>query len=257
MVEQHSLFKAPPNQDERIWRYVDFTKLVAMLHTQALFFCRLDRLLDPFEGSYTALDNQQLGMRLKLIAEQFKGDPTAIRNLQESAALVPQMRRDARKSAAINCWHRNERESAAMWDLYLKSDEGIAISSTFKRLSEALRDSPSKVMLGVVDYIDYETEGFEDWGNMYSAFLYKRKSFEHERELRAVVLESTGDTQPVSERWNDGGVNIKVDLDALIDAIYIAPSAPSWFASVVTATVAQFGRSFRVVQSDLTREPLF
>jgi hypothetical protein len=258
MYERHDLFKAPPDPNERIWRYVDFTKLVSMLHTRSLFFCRADKLSDPFEGSYTALVNRQLKERIEEITQTFKDNPTATRNLLEGVNHMPQIRREARKRTAINCWHRNERESAAMWALYLKSDEGIAISSTFARLLEALSESPSKVMIGAVDYIDYETEGFRDWGNLFSAFLHKRKSFEHERELRAVVQdEQTLTARPSVEPWTDGGVSIKVDLDVLVDTIYIAPSAPAWFASVVAATIAQFGRSFPVVQSDLAKEPLF
>ena len=41
----------------------------------------------------------------------------------------------SRDCTAVNCWHINEHESAAMWDLYLKSNEGIAIQSTYQKLA--------------------------------------------------------------------------------------------------------------------------
>ncbi len=50
MHEKHVLFRAPANESERIWRYMDFTKFVSMLHSESLFFCRADKLSDPFEG---------------------------------------------------------------------------------------------------------------------------------------------------------------------------------------------------------------
>ena len=56
----------------------------------------------------------------------------------------------------ISCWHRSEYESAAMWKLYLKSDEGVAISTTCDRLSRCFKDgTPHDIFIGEVDYLDY------------------------------------------------------------------------------------------------------
>ena len=45
--------QSPKNENAKIWRYMDFTKLVSLLEKRALFFCRSDKLGDPFEGSYS------------------------------------------------------------------------------------------------------------------------------------------------------------------------------------------------------------
>jgi hypothetical protein len=50
-VFDHSVFKEPEDREIKIWRYMDFTKLVFSLEESGLFFSRLDRLGDPFEGS--------------------------------------------------------------------------------------------------------------------------------------------------------------------------------------------------------------
>jgi len=47
----HYKFKQPEDCEIKIWRYMDFTKLVFTLEESGLFFSRLDRLGDPFEGS--------------------------------------------------------------------------------------------------------------------------------------------------------------------------------------------------------------
>ena len=47
-------------------------------------------------------------------------------------------RKKNREEFAINCWHLNDHESAAMWKLYLKSNEGIVIQSTFTNLNTVL-----------------------------------------------------------------------------------------------------------------------
>jgi len=49
MFEPHPNFNLP-NDEARVWRYMDIGKLVALLNTATLFFCRLDRLRDPYEG---------------------------------------------------------------------------------------------------------------------------------------------------------------------------------------------------------------
>ena len=49
--KDHPVFAAPENPAIPIWRYMDFTKYVAMLESRALFFGRADLLGDAFEGS--------------------------------------------------------------------------------------------------------------------------------------------------------------------------------------------------------------
>jgi len=55
-------------------------------------------------------------------------------------ASMSEINRNWPKFNAINCWHMNDHESAAMWKLYLKSDEGIAIQSTYRKLKDAITD---------------------------------------------------------------------------------------------------------------------
>jgi len=40
------------------------------------------------------------------------------------------------KNSFISCWHYNLTESGAMWRLYLKSNEGIAIRTTTKNFKK-------------------------------------------------------------------------------------------------------------------------
>jgi hypothetical protein len=42
----------PSSEDLVIWRYMDFTKFVALLEARSLFFVRVAHLDDPFEGSF-------------------------------------------------------------------------------------------------------------------------------------------------------------------------------------------------------------
>jgi len=81
----------------------------------------------------------------------------------------------------------NRFESAAMWELYANRNSGIAIKTTYKGLKESLdKSTTDKIKFVLVKYIDFETE-WEPENNLYHPFLSKRKSLEHEKELRAIL----------------------------------------------------------------------
>ena len=52
MYQKHSAFKQPKNEDSKVWRYMDFSKLVSLIDSESLYFTRADKFEDPFEGSY-------------------------------------------------------------------------------------------------------------------------------------------------------------------------------------------------------------
>ncbi len=53
MHEKHPEFIAPQDENQKIWRFIDFTKFIDMLDKQSLYFCRVDFLGDIFEGTYS------------------------------------------------------------------------------------------------------------------------------------------------------------------------------------------------------------
>jgi hypothetical protein len=48
---QHPSFPQPPDGEVNVWRYMDLAKLLWSLKKRRLYFCRLDLLGDPLEGS--------------------------------------------------------------------------------------------------------------------------------------------------------------------------------------------------------------
>jgi hypothetical protein len=160
MYEAHPIFVQPDNEDIQVWRYMDFTKFVSFIESRCLYFTRADRFDDPFEGSYPKINVDAR----RILPPGFPPDKQDIYFKQ--MASMGEINQRWQKFHAINCWHMNEHESAAMWKLYLKSDEGIAIQSTYRKLRESITDD-EKVYLGVVKYIDYEKEWI-DAGNSFS-----------------------------------------------------------------------------------------
>ena len=240
----------------KIWRYLDFTKFASLLDRRALFFARADRLPDPFEGSYSKAN-------IRLRPELYKDIP----DFSKFHSQIETFSQNIRKFVIINSWCMNEYESAAMWKLYLKGEEGISIQSTFKRLAESFHTYEEKdVYIGKVKYIDYETEWLPE-GNFFYPFLHKRKSFEHERELRAIIWELPlkekmpgDDAAPIDwtmKIFDIGGAYIPVDLDMLIERIFISPTAKEWFNELVQSIMNKYNVEKEVIQSSLSDGPVY
>ena len=123
MYESHPIFELPADHDIQIWRYMDFTKFVAMLESDSLWFARADCLRDPFEAAYTKPMVEKYVVAKGMTKEQEKWW-----KLLNKVVLYEAKQRI--ESFYVNCWHINSCESAAIWKLYLKSDEGLAIQST-------------------------------------------------------------------------------------------------------------------------------
>ena len=125
MYEISEIIKLNRYSDEQIvWRYMDFTKFLSMLQYQSLFFCTCKKMqeMDPFEGEYPKKNLELLKKRKDFVKLPSK-------YTQKTGTY----RRKFLENVSINCWHANDTENAAMWRVYLSSQEGIAIKSSIKK----------------------------------------------------------------------------------------------------------------------------
>jgi len=143
---------------------MDLAKLVSLIDSRCLFFSRADKLGDPFEGSYPR--GNVSARQSWLAGVLLESEPGALASL---VARLPEMNKQWPKYHAVNCWHMNDHESAAMWKLYLKSSEGIAVQSTYQRLRGSITDD-EKVYFSMVKYIDYENDAIAE-GNFLFPFF--------------------------------------------------------------------------------------
>lgn len=107
----------------------------------------------------------------------------------------------------------------------------------------------------------YKLEHFVDWPSDIHLF-YKRKSFSYEQEIRALV--QTLDDVPIEKREKDYpngiypyGIGIKIDINLLIENIYISPYAPSWFYDLIKSITLKYGYNFNIKKSMLSAKPMF
>jgi hypothetical protein len=245
-----------PDAESKLWRYMDFTKYVSMLSTVGLYFARADSFDDTFEGAKglkknkavwddhylqffrDAINNPPDGYECKYSVEEVE---------QQAQKLLAELEvggQFSRKHTFISCWHENEHESEAMWRLYASYlDNAIAVKTTYDRLYRSLGRNPS-IRIGRVMYIDLG----KGYAGINDSFWRKRKSFAHEKEVRAIV---------VDRECNDMGKIIGCDLTNLIEEIFVSPSAPSWFVHLVNDVNKKYEIDICVSTSELIEEPFF
>ena len=244
LYKEHDLF-VPPTSDAVLWRYVDFTKFVSLLDKQALFFSRADKLGDPFEGSFSKVN---VALRPEIYKDQI---PEAeLQKLVEFTRQLP-------KFTLISCWHGNGYESAAMWRLYARDRDGIAIRTDFVSLSASLVGDED-VFIGKVNYVDYD-QTFIPEGNTMAPFLYKRKSFEHEREVRAMMqtIPFMDARANVFEDNLEAGTYFDVDLSRLVHEVVVSPFAGEWFLDLVRSVASRYHLEAQVNRSPLAEAPIW
>lgn len=271
MAEDESEFWSPtaPSDNTPIWRYRDLPQFLSILEQQSLWFNRADLFSDPFEGSFA---------KANVATRQLRYSQTETPD--DVLETMSTMAKKFRKTAYLNCWHINTHESAAMWDLYLPADKGIAIRSTVGRFREAINeaDNDAKIELdtdddeaeeldrlmkiGKVNYIDYSSELIPE-NNTFAPLYHKRKSYEHENEFRAAfskfgdMLELQGGLRPDANFATAPGHDIKIDVSKLIESVYVAPSAPDWFFEVLESVTERYEIDLQIHRSDLDDDPVF
>lgn len=255
--EEHPAFSAPENRDQKIWRYMGFSKFVSNLDKKALFFSRVDLLGDPFEGSVSkpTVEAREAGLR-QLQKEQGLADKVVEHLLKSSTEFT----QNARAFIFVNCWNMSEDESPALWTIYGKSEESVAVQSTFSRLVESLNIAERSVYIGKVSYLDYEEE-YMPATNIFHSSLHKRKGFDHEREIRAAIMympvKESGAIDVDSLRSMPGH-HIAVDFGVLIERLYVHPTAPNWFLELIESVMEKYELGEKkIIRSALGSRPIF
>ena len=194
---------------------------------------RVDHLKDPYEGS----------LGLPNLIEDPSGFPVMARSFEWMKNIH-----------VVNCWHENEYESEAMWSLYSNIDDGIAVRTNFRSLADSLV-CESPVEISRVLYLDHEQDRIPD-GVMFGPLLCKRKSFEHEREVRAFVTET-----PEVGRDNNAlpfrtpGNYYDVDVSTLVKEVVLPPFSEPWLEEITQTILNRFGLDVPVRKSSLGEKP--
>ena len=190
-----------------------------------------------------------------------------------------------RQFTAANCWFMGD-ESVAMWKLYSSEKTGVAIKTTFGKLYNSFSDknlkfSEIKYTSSPNDYLKTLNGTFCEDGNLWAniqthsitekiikkainPYFIKRNCFENEKELRILKQKDykyflTNQTD-LKDVWPEVyGEYIPVDVNELIEEIYVSPKAQDWFVYQLKSLLNQYGffnLTSKVKKSELYVNPL-
>jgi len=227
-----------------LWRYVDLAKFIRLIATRTLHFTRIDQFKDKFEGSYP------------------------LRNLRDWEQKYPEVGdfKHYRKFACVSCWYESIHESAAMWEIYGKDGQGIAIRTIRERLEESLQDDG--LIFEGVKYIDFLREK-ANISTPYDAFLCKRIEFKSEKEFRVAIFKLPESdvfddgfprfgSPEKQEGFPEGGIDLDVNVETLIERIVLSPYSMKWYRVLVKDILVRYNlERLTVAESELTLDPVY
>lgn len=136
-----------------------------------------------------------------------------------------------------------------MWKLYASYDRGVAIRSTIHRLNRSItlpKEIGPQLTFQAVTYTadhgvnpqcNLNTNVPIAFSEIMKAAFVKRLCFDYEEEWRGAIYQCNPD---LSSR-DVPGIEVTVDLEQLIEAIYVSPVSEPFFKDVVNSVVQMYG----------------
>lgn len=206
MYIEHPEFIIERAKDLPLWRYMDFWKFLKLLNSSELYFPNVEMMGDQHEGKIPQ----------KIFDLMLKEDELLGRKNKFAQNYKEFIENRLRKKTLILSWNANSTESFEFWKMYAKEKLGIAIKTNLDRLKNSVKDAEENIYIGEVRYYDDNKPTYRT-GNTFYTFLTKNNYYEFESEVRCIAQIENDDTATSK--------NIKVDLDELIEEVYISPFA--------------------------------
>lgn len=213
MYKEHENFKLPESKDEVIWRYMDLWKFEDLLKKQSLYFSTIKNMGDKFEGR---IPDSIASIWIQNLKE--KGYHSVANTIDMLKSYEPVLNYN------ILSWNISKNESFALWKIYTKNIKAIAIKSNVQRLKESLNINPFWQFIGVMNYYSDPTD-FDFNSNIMNLTINKFNYYCFENELRMLNIIPANLKSQYPEINKGDDILVPVDLDCLIDSIYLAPNA--------------------------------
>ncbi|MGA8533502.1 MAG: hypothetical protein WB615_05295 [Candidatus Tumulicola sp.] len=216
-------------------RYLTQSKFERFVRSSAVHLRRHDLLreIDAKEGAVAAL-NLALDA---VVAAKYGNLDAKQRELQRQVYEEVWL-----AQAFVACFNLDGDESPAMYDKYIRDDNGVAIFTTVGRIRELCEGDGGSgggkdAVIAPVQYIDFENHAMTESDFDFPAY-YKRSRFADEHELRFMVRYRIGNMHGgygvYGARWPSGEYR-PVDLHHFVTRIAIAPQSRPGYERVVTA----------------------
>jgi hypothetical protein len=270
--------------DTKIFRYMDLSKLLSLIHQKHLFFAKASSFEDRLEGMPTQLDGwvgSGVAEMLDIVVNN------VLPSLSLNSSAEERVRREIEHDAAqerfknrtintvfgrqriedyphysslyeavshwvdISCWHMDvgAPESMAMWKIYGSGSAAVCVESTVADVIGSM-DIPQDIQLIAdrVSYLNFESD-YVGIDNPLSVFFHKSGWYEFEKELR-FVIHKAANLDPRLER-SGYGTKIAIDPKLLIKRVMVSPTSSSWFLDLVGLIMKEAGFKVEVVKSKI------
>jgi len=214
---------------------MDFLSFYSLLINQSLFFRRLDKYSDEYEGTLPEQTQQDLLMYRKSFPHTGEGEAKnwVANNLDQIAKY--------KTFILSNSWTIDDHENYGLWKIYLGGRaEGVAIKTTAGRLKQSfIHDTSYEVSCGIVTYEALNHKKID----VYSVATNKRPPYAYEKEYRALIINQFTTHYEGKDRIKttipkfEIGENITIDATSLIESLYISPFSGAWFKDLLMTTL--------------------
>lgn len=228
---------------EQLWRYLTAERFVCLVERSSLYFAAATQFADPFEGA------------VAVQAPDFPLDPR-YKEMEFGERAFHELKRLTK----LNCWHRAEYESDAMWKLYADASKGVAICSTPERMRNSLRSfrlapeyGTENLWGGAVRYEDLTKVRMK--AGILERFFYKHKAFAWEREFRLAISLRTAEEFGINVP--EMGVEVSVDCEILVESVMLGPALSEGDRERIARCAQNAGWADRLIKSSLLGRPRY
>lgn len=242
-----------PKEDQIISKYIDLTKFLSLLSKKSLFFCRLDKLEDQFEGM-TASRNYDHRINWYRETNHLMQKPLNDEEIISRVEHLYEYDKKVKEVYCVCCWNKADQENAALWKIYSDFGKGIMIKSKVSNLINALRETPQEIWISEIKYLDYVKDLMKD-GNTFYPIIHKQNAYDYEGEIRLIYnvdFPQIGKTYDWSKEEIKEGKLLSVDLNLLKDEIIVGPFSPKWMTDLIIELADKYDLKKPVVKSKLS-----
>jgi len=254
-----------PSDDTVIRRYLTFDRFVDLIDNGGFWMSNIFEFPDQFEASFP---EPSVNAR-----QQFVDAASDLSQSKDQLTYGIKKQRERDVHTYVNCWRVGEEESSVFWDAYIGDEDGLAIQTTIGDLRDHINNKTwggyidiliseghtaamrefSKVLIGEVEYLDYDSEPISHSLLSPARFFHKRHAFRDEQEFRLVrtpiPLTSTEDLPEPRDN-----LILDANLKKLIDKVVLAPDSSDKFRNIAKRSIENF-LGIPVEKSPLSQDP--
>ena len=216
---------------QKVWRYMNFARFVWLLQHKQLWMSRIDLLGDPWE---LTLAGEQLNRAIRMHPITPVGEAPREDAVSRAGRIV----KDWRRRTFVSCWSASDHESHALWRIYCRSAEGVALQTTMGRLRQSIGGLP-------VHRVTYcEPGSLGETPTLTQLATQKRLMFAYEQEVR-VLLKARDEDHLAVPAQDIIGQGLEWDPEATLENIWVHPDADFSFMQAVVGVVEHYASALK------------